>query len=57
LLQEFFFGDDATAMLEKVEEHIQHLGLDGHCLADTVQLTAFRIEFIVTEAIDHTLLL
>jgi len=48
LLQEFFFGDHTVAMLEEVDEHVKYPGLDGDLLARTAQLTALRVEFVLT---------
>jgi len=53
LLEEFLFGNHTVAMLEEVDEHCKYLGLDGDLLARAAQLTVLRVEFVVTEAVDH----
>jgi hypothetical protein len=55
--QEFFFGDDTLTVLQEVQKHLEHFGLDGNRLPSSTQLTALRVEFIVSKAVEHRPLL
>jgi hypothetical protein len=54
LLQEFFFGDHAVAVLNQVGEDIEHLRLKLDRLTGIAQLVALQVEFIVViKGVDH----
>jgi hypothetical protein len=53
VLEQFFFGDDAVAMLQEIEQNIERLGfeLTGH--AGVAQFVDLQIKFIGLEGINH----
>ena len=52
-LQEFVPCHHTILMLDEVEKHLIHFGLNGNDCARTTQLIALRIEDTITKAIDH----
>jgi hypothetical protein len=54
LLQELVFADDAVAMLDQIDEDVEHLRLELDELAGIAQLIALQVEFvIISEDVDH----
>src|SRR5216683_1466557 len=53
VLQEFVPRHHAISMLDEVDEHLKHLGLNGNDCARTTQLIALCIEDTITKVIDH----
>jgi hypothetical protein len=47
LLQELVFADDAVAMLDQIDEDVEHLRLELDELAGIAQLIALQVEFVI----------
>jgi hypothetical protein len=55
VFEEFIFGDDAIAMLHEVDEHVEALALEGTGGVVVAEFIALRIELVIAESIDHTI--
>jgi nucleoside phosphorylase len=51
LFQEFFFGDDALAVCDQVDEDLKSLGSEMNFLAVAAQATPHRVKFNVIKSI------
>src|SRR5262245_20329947 len=51
--EEFVVRYQAMAMLDKIDEHLEDLGLNSHDCTRTAQLIALFIEDTLTEVINH----
>jgi hypothetical protein len=52
-LEQFFFTDQAVAVLEQIGQEIEYLRLELDRPPAGAQLTALQLEFIVVKAVDH----
>jgi hypothetical protein len=55
LIHKFVFGGDAIAMLHEVDEHVEALALEGTGGVAVAEFIALRIELVIAESIDHTI--
>jgi hypothetical protein len=52
-LKKFVLGDNPVAMLEQVEKHLKHFGLERYSLPRAMKFLAVLIERIAIKDIDH----
>jgi hypothetical protein len=53
VLEQFFFGDDAVAMLQEIEQNIERLGFELTRHAGVAQFVDLQIKLIILECINH----